>query len=156
MSRSAHPQYLDEFKAVWEYVDAQWKSCGKRILGQRGFHAVEALSVKLSHAPLPIFLYLLAGCVMCSNGATVTLWGSAAPISFWFINCNYSQTRKSGLTKLAETVAQVVDQRIMRTVQLLLDAKRAIQRLTQPTESSSNVRLPERKEHRARASASRT
>ena len=42
-------------------------------------------------------MYLLACCSLLSDGATLRVWGHAAPIVVWVLNCNYSQTRKSSL-----------------------------------------------------------
>ena len=40
------------------------------------------------------------------------LWGKWAPIILWTLNVNYSQTRKSGLTMLAERQAQRTDEKL--------------------------------------------
>ena len=123
MAKHAQEKYLETMKAVWKHVEEQWQVAGKRILGTNGFDAVQMLSVKLSHAPLPIFMYLLGACVLSSNGAVVRLWGVWSPIALWVINVNYSQTRKSGLTKLADKTASVIDERVRTVVLAIFDAK---------------------------------
>ena len=102
-------QYLDLFKEVWKHLDEQWAKVGKTIAGTTGYKAVHLQSVKLAHPPLPIFMYLLGCSVLASNGAQVHLWGRWAPIALWILNVNYSQTRKSGLTTLAERIATRID-----------------------------------------------
>ena len=63
--------------------------------------------------------------VVCSNGAGLKLWGSLAPIVLWVINCNYTQTRKSGLGAVVEVFASVADKRVRKTFQELLKLKQA-------------------------------
>ena len=107
-------QYLDVVKVVWKHIDQEWKRVAPRILGKNGFHAVQLQAIRLSHPPLPIFLYLLGCCVMLGNGASVCLWGGVAPITLWILNINYSQTRKSGLNSLCEKMTFVIDKLIRR------------------------------------------
>ena len=105
-------QYLPTMKKAQEYVDEQWSTSGQEIAGTTGFRAVHLEGVRASHPPLPIFLYLLAGCSLMSNGAALSVWGSLWPVVIWVVNCNYSQTRKSALTGLADRIAAVVDEHI--------------------------------------------
>ena len=102
-------QYLPTMKKVQEYLDEQWSTSGQDIAGAEGFKAVHLEGVRASRPPLPIFLYLLASCSLMSNGAAVSVWGSLWPVVIWVVNCNYSQTRKSALTGLADRIASVVD-----------------------------------------------
>ena len=97
-------QYTLLMDGIWKHVDEQWKAVGKHLAGEKGYTAIHLQSVRLAHPPLPIFLYLLGCAVLASNGAQVVLFGSLAPVAIWILNVNYSQTRKSGLTGLAEKV----------------------------------------------------
>ena len=106
----APPQYTYTMEKAWAYVEEVWSREGCEIAGQEGFAAVHALAVKMAHPPLPIFAYLLVICCLLCNGATVPLWGTAAPVVAWLLNINYSQTRKSGLTSLAERAGAKVDE----------------------------------------------
>ncbi|CAE7510378.1 unnamed protein product, partial [Symbiodinium necroappetens] len=102
-----------------EGVDCQWK----RILGERGHAAIHFQCARKSHPALPILLYALVGVVVASNGALLRIWGGLSPIALWILNCNYSQTRKSGLTSIAEVFASVADQRVRKTFRRLLQDK---------------------------------
>ena len=90
---------------------------GQRADRQLLENAVHVQSVRKSHPSLPIFMYALAGTVACSNGACLRLWGALSPLALWVINCNYSQTRKSGLASIAE------DQRVRRAFRDILSRK---------------------------------
>ena len=59
-------------------------------------------SILASHPPFPIFMYLLAMTVVSANGAQMFQFAKFVPIVLWVLNVNYSQTRKSQLTGLAE------------------------------------------------------
>ena len=118
-------QYLDEMKRVWVYVKTEWPKVGPKIAGSRGYRAVTLQSIRLAHPPLPIFMYLLGSTIMASNGTRVQLWGSLVPIVLWVLNVNYSQTRKSGLTSLAEKIAAQVDATVRGEIRQVCEAKQA-------------------------------
>ena len=136
-------QYLDEMKAVWAHVSAEWVRVGKEIAGPTGYNAVMAQSVRLSHHALPIFMYLLASTVIASSGIQIHLWGKAVPVVLWLLNVNYSQTRKSGLTMLAEKVAGVVDNNLRRELRLVFTRK------MEKVDEQSKRRVPEHKDQSA-------
>ncbi|CAE7254019.1 unnamed protein product [Symbiodinium natans] len=116
-------QYISTMKNVYTYVQKEWTASGKRILGERGHAAIHLQSVRKSHPALPIFLYALVGVVVASNGALLRIWGGLSPVALWILNCNYSQTRKSGLTSIAEVFASVADQCVRKTFRRLLQNK---------------------------------
>ena len=93
----------------WSWLREQWSLHGGSIAGHVGFQAVSALSARLSHPPVPIFMYLLAALGTLSTGASINVWGSPMPIAIWVLNVNYSQTRKSQLTALMESLCSKAD-----------------------------------------------
>ena len=124
-SGNQQKQYVSTMSEVFQCVKTQWTECGRTIAGERGFAAVHLQSVCKAHPAFPIFVIGLAGCVVCSNGAGLRLWGSLAPIVLWVINCNYPQTRKSGLGAVVEVFAPVADKRVRKTFKALLKLKQA-------------------------------
>ncbi len=110
-------------KKAWAFVAEAWAKHGPCIAGGRGFKAIQYQSVRMSHPPLPIFMYLLALCVVCSNGATMQVFGTLAPLALWILNVNYSQTRKSCLTMLAEKICAKVDRYIAKQVKRMMKVK---------------------------------
>ena len=60
----------------------------------------------------PAFLYLLSCCILSTNGARLKLFGRWRPIVLWTLSTNFSQTRKSGLTSVAETACRRVDEKL--------------------------------------------
>ena len=103
------PQYQCTMHRGWSWLREQWDLHGGSIAGHVGFQAVSALSARLSHPPVPIFMYLLAALGTLSNGASINVWGSPMPIAIWVLNVNYSQTRKSQLTALMESLCSKAD-----------------------------------------------
>lgn len=116
-------QYQETMKKVSDYITEQWARSGQDIAGEKGFKAVHLEGVRASHPPLPIFLYMLAVCSLLSNGAKLSIWGALWPLSLWVLNCNYSQTRKSSLTGLADRLASVVDEHVRNIWTRVLHAK---------------------------------
>ena len=109
MAAPSPPQYLDTMKKAWQHVSDQWPKVGERIAGPAGHAAVNYESVKRSHPPFPIMMAMLAGCVILTNGATLMIWGTAAPLAIWVLNVNYPQTRKSTLGSIVERMAKFAD-----------------------------------------------
>ncbi|CAE7248220.1 unnamed protein product [Symbiodinium sp. CCMP2592] len=131
-------QYVSTMSEVFEYVKKQWSECGRTIAGERGYAAVHLQSVRKSHPAFPIFMVALAGCVVCCNGARLRMWGSLAPIVLWVINCNYTQTRKSGLAGIVEVFAEVADKRVRKAFRHIHRLKQAI--ATNPAKVEPAVR----------------
>ena len=130
------PTYLPSFSAmavsaehctameeVGEAVCTSWDQHGRFIAGQKGFDATELLGIADSHPPFPIFMYMLGLLPMCSNGAGVGIWGKAEPCCLCILNVNHSQTRKSRLTSLAESVASNIDVETSHALRNILNAK---------------------------------
>ena len=124
---SQPPQYLTTMKAAWKFADGAWATHGPSIAGE-GYKAIHAHSVQMSHPPLPVFLYILACCVLLCNGATVYVWGKVVPIALWVFNVNYSQTRKSCLTRIAERFGEKVDGFVQQMVHAIAKAKADVAR----------------------------
>ena len=108
---------------VFQYVKTQWAECG-RTLCCCSSSACSQGTPRVSN--LHDFMIGLAGCVVCSNGAGLKLWGSLAPIVLRVINCNYTpQTCKRGLGAVVEVFASVADKRVRKTFRELLKLKQA-------------------------------
>ena len=116
-------QYVETMAEADSYVQREWESSGWKLLGTRGFCAVQ--SVRKSHPALPIFMNALAGLVVASNGAMLRLWGATMPLALWVVNINYSQTRKSGLSAIAEVYASAADQRMRKMFREILGLKQS-------------------------------
>ena len=118
-------QYVETMEEAYSYVQREWESSGWKLLGTRGFCAVHVQSVRKSHPALPIFMNALAGLVVASNGAMLRLWGAKMPLALWVVNINYSQTRKSGLSAIAEVYAAAADQRMRKMFREILELKQS-------------------------------
>ena len=122
--------------AAWRQSRSSFGNHGRSLLlhaagvglGARGFCAVHVQSVRKSHAAFPIFmnaLAILAGLVVASNGAMLRLWGATMPLALWVVNLNHSQTRKSGLSAIAEVYAPAADQRMRKMFREILELKQS-------------------------------
>ena len=60
---------------------------------------------------------------MATNGVKMGLWGKYSPLVIWTINCNFSQTRKSGLTNLAEMASMHIDLKLQEWLEAIIQAK---------------------------------
>ena len=109
-----------------ELADNAWEEHGRFIAGDDGFSAVRALSIGTAHPPFPIFSYFLGVLPMVSNGATVQLWSKPDPLCLCILNVNHSQTRKSRLTALAESVACLIDEECGKGLMSIWDAKHKV------------------------------
>jgi len=118
------PQYQDVMERCGKYADSAWKEHGQFIAGLKGYQATHLQAVRFSHPPFPVFSYLLASCIPLSNGSLIKLWGNWSPVSLWVLNVNYSQTRKSCLTTMAENMVGPVDQALVQRLEKIWDAKR--------------------------------
>ena len=110
---------------MWKPWKKPTPTCSWKLLGARGFCAVHVQSVRKSHPALPIFMNALAGLVVASNGAMLRLWGTTMPLALWVVNINYSQTRKSGLSAIAELYTAAADQRMRKMFREILELKQS-------------------------------
>ena len=125
MAAAACRARVKKMEEAYTYVQREWESSGWTLLGNRGFCAVHVQSVRKSHPALPIFMNALAGLVVASNGAMLRLWGSTTPLALWVVNINYSQTRKSGLSAIAEVYAAAADRRMRKMFREILNLKQS-------------------------------
>ena len=80
-------------------------------------------SVKMSHPDFPIFCNALAILPAMSNGIKVNLWGSPDPLCIVMTNINHSQTRKSRLTSLVESLVGPVDEVCAQRMEYIYEHK---------------------------------
>ena len=107
-----------------KYADSAWKEHGQFIAGLKGYQATHLQAVRFSHPPFPVFSYLLASCIPLSHGSLIKLWGNWSPVSLCVLNVNYSQTRKSCLTFMAEHIVGPANQALVQRLEKIWDAKR--------------------------------
>ena len=61
--------------------------------------------------------------ILATNGIKIGLWGKYSPLVMWSLNVNFSQTRKSGLTNVAETACMDIDAKLKAWVEQICQAK---------------------------------
>ena len=76
-------QYVETMEEAYSYVQKEWESSGRALLGTRGFCAVHVQSVRKSHPALPIFMNALAGLVI-SGGIQ---WSNASALGIQDATC---------------------------------------------------------------------
>lgn len=74
-------QYVETMEEAYSYVQKEWESSGRALLGTRGFCAVHVQSVRKSHPALPIFMNALAGLVVAWNQLQQNFWDAATAIA---------------------------------------------------------------------------
>ena len=116
-------EHCDLIEKVGEYADAQWKEHGPFIAGQKGYDAMRYQGVKMSHPDFPIFSYSLGALPCMSNGIRVNLWGTPDPLCIAMTNINHSQTRKSRLNALSESLIGPVDELCTQRMEYIYEHK---------------------------------
>ena len=116
----AHCQLMEE---VGKLADEQWEKNGRLVAGAAGFVAVQYQSITLAHPSFPIFMTALCAMPALSNGATTAIWGKPDPLALCVLNVNHSQTRKSRLGGLVESMLGVADEKTAQWLSLVYDLK---------------------------------
>ena len=104
-------------------ADSLWREHGSYIAGEKGYLAMHYVSVRIAHPSFPIFMNILGCLPMCANGLKINLWGSSDPFAMAVVNVNHSQTRKSRLTAMSESLASTCDTKISSTLALIWEHK---------------------------------
>ena len=113
----------DLMHSVQGKADREWATHSGEIAGVDGAKAVQLLAAQMSVPPFPLFSTMLSTIPSLANGATVKLWSEHEPISIASWNVNFSQTRKSRITKVAERMHAPVDTRVAKAVERIFAEK---------------------------------
>ncbi|CAE7515455.1 unnamed protein product [Symbiodinium natans] len=119
-------QYLPAMKLMWSEVDRHFNAT--ELLTPTGHRFAQAYAVRASHNEFAYAMHLL--CLMCGlvNGAKVSIFPTGpSPMVCFFININYSQTRKSSLTGHAESCSKILDSAIGDLVREAVEKAAAVE-----------------------------
>ena len=117
---TATEQYLPLFALIWAEVRRMFDPAF--VLTARGYAFVQTYAIKVAHPELPFAMNFISLMPALSNGAAAKLFPNASsPLFCFFLNVNYSQTRKSSCANIAERIGDVLDAEVSRKVQIAFD-----------------------------------
>lgn len=116
-------QHLPLFKNIWKEVETMFRPLD--ILTKKGYAFVQTWAIKAAHPTLPYVMQFLCLLASLANGASARMFpNGGSPLFLCFFNVNYSQTRKSSLTAMADRIGdhldEIVRQRVKEQYQIAL------------------------------------
>ena len=107
--------YVKLFDIIWKEIDDKFRAAF--VLGVRGKAFVETWAIKAAHPLFAFALAFLATMAGLVNGAKAKLFpNSASPLFAFFLNINFSQTRKSSITGVVDQIGEHLDACVMQRI----------------------------------------
>jgi hypothetical protein len=108
-------QHLGLFALIWAEVERMFDPAF--VLTERGYAFVQTWAIKAAHPVLPFAMNFISLMPGLSNGAAANLFPNAVSTLFcFFLNINYSQTRKSSCAGIGDKVGDYLDAEVRTRV----------------------------------------